>query len=143
MKNTGLFLLIGILVVLAFWLPAEQQAMREYKSDSGTPILTAPVPERETRNEALPRESLSRLPPEALETLALIRQGGPFPYTKDGTTFHNRERLLPEHPKGYYREYTVPTPGAKNRGARRIVMGRGGEIYYTDDHYRTFMRINE
>jgi ribonuclease T1 len=76
-------------------------------------------------------------------TLALIERGGPFPHAKDGTVFGNREGRLPAQPHGYYREYTVPTPGAKNRGARRIVRGKGGETYYTRDHYRTFERIDE
>ncbi len=86
---------------------------------------------------------VARLPPEAVHTLALIQRGGPFPYTKDGTEFRNREGLLPKRPPGYYREYTVKTPGAPNRGARRIVAGQGGEAYYTADHYRTFQRIRE
>ncbi|WP_333842307.1 ribonuclease domain-containing protein [Pelomicrobium sp.] len=90
-----------------------------------------------------PEVSLVDLPPEARETLALIRQGGPFPYAKDGTEFRNREGRLPPKPPGYYREYTVPTPGARDRGARRIVMGARGEAYYTEDHYRSFMRIRE
>jgi len=81
------------------------------------------------------------LPPEARQTLMLIRQGGPFPYAKDGSVFGNREGLLPKQPRGYYREYTVSTPGARDRGARRIVAGQGGEHYYTDDHYRSFRRI--
>lgn len=83
------------------------------------------------------------LPPEAREALALIKSGGPFPYARDGAVFHNRERLLPRRPRGYYREYTVRTPGARDRGARRIVAGRGGEYYYTPDHYRSFERIRE
>ena len=83
------------------------------------------------------------LPQEARETLLLIRAGGPFPYQKDGTVFGNREALLPKRERGYYREYTVRTPGARDRGARRIVAGRGGEYYYTDDHYRTFRRIRQ
>lgn len=83
------------------------------------------------------------LPPEARATLAAIRSGGPFPYLQDGRTFGNREKLLPRHERGYYREYTVRTPGAPGRGARRLVAGRGGELYYTADHYRTFMRIRE
>jgi ribonuclease T1 len=83
------------------------------------------------------------LPREARETLALIKQGGPFPYKRDGGVFGNRERRLPVRPSGYYREYTVPTPGARDRGARRIVAGTPGEFYYTDDHYSTFRRIRE
>ena len=83
------------------------------------------------------------LPPEAIETLALIQRGGPFPYRKDGTTFQNRERLLPTKPRGYYREYTVPTPGARDRGARRIVAGDNPPevFYYTADHYSSFRQI--
>jgi ribonuclease T1 len=83
------------------------------------------------------------LPREARETLALIRAGGPFPYPQDGKTFQNREKLLPPRSRGYYREYTVKTPGARDRGARRIVAGNGGEFYYTADHYRSFQRIIE
>jgi guanyl-specific ribonuclease Sa len=83
------------------------------------------------------------LPPEAVETLALIEAGGPFPYRRDGVTFENRERLLPAKPRGYYREYTVPTPGSRDRGARRIVAGGDPPdvFYYTADHYRSFRRV--
>lgn len=95
--------------------------------------------------------SVTALPREARETLQLIKQGGPFPYRKDGSVFQNRERRLPARAGGYYREYTVPTPGERDRGARRIVAGRGaagdvrnsGEYYFTADHYRTFRRILE
>ena len=80
---------------------------------------------------------------EIEKTLALIRRGGPFPHAKDGATFGNRERLLPKKPHGYYREYTVNTPRLRHRGARRIVRGRGGETWYTRDHYRTFIRLPE
>jgi ribonuclease T1 len=95
----------------------------------------------------LPAVSVSDLPPEAAETLALIEAGGPFPYPgNDGKVFGNREDLLPERPAGYYREYTVPTPGSDDRGARRIVTGGTGseptEYYWTDDHYRSFERID-
>lgn len=86
---------------------------------------------------------LSVLPEQAKATLTLIRAGGPFPYERDGMTFGNREKLLPTRPRGYYREYTVPTPGAPDRGARRIVAGRGGDYYWTADHYRTFKKIAE
>jgi ribonuclease T1 len=81
------------------------------------------------------------LPPEARHAIALIKAGGPFPYLRDGVTFNNRERQLPKQARGYYREYTVKTPGAHDRGARRIIAGRAGELYYTDDHYRTFKRV--
>ena len=91
--------------------------------------------------------SAKNLPSEARETLRLIYSGGPFPYTKDGAVFGNYEHYLPKKHRGYYREYTVRTLGARNRGAKRIIVG--GEknsqesIYYTDDHYATFKRINE
>lgn len=84
-----------------------------------------------------------RLPKEAIETLALIRKGGPFPHERDGVVFGNREKLLPARERAWYREYTVRTPGERTRGARRIVAGRDGTLYYTDDHYRSFRRIRE
>jgi ribonuclease T1 len=87
--------------------------------------------------------ALADLPAEARHTVALIRKGGPYPYERDGVVFGNFEKLLPAKERGYYREYTVRTPGTKNRGARRIVAGKGGELYYTADHYRTFRRIKE
>jgi ribonuclease T1 len=91
------------------------------------------------------------LPVQAQQTLALIRAGGPFPYPrKDGSVFSNREGALPRQARGYYHEYTVPTPGSRDRGARRIIAGSGpgrdvrtsGEYYYTDDHYASFRRID-
>ena len=90
--------------------------------------------------------SLAELPPEAVKTHRLILSGGPFPYSKDGSVFGNRERLLPAHPRGFYREYTVKTPGARNRGARRIVCGgkqpaAPEACYYPADHYASFRRI--
>ena len=95
--------------------------------------------------------TVAELPREAGETLALIKRGGPFPFHKDGVTFHNREHRLPMQPRGYYTEYTVRTPGRADRGARRIIAGKGsagsaassGEYYYSDDHYETFRRIQE
>jgi len=95
--------------------------------------------------------AIADLPVQARETLALIKRGGPFPYRKDGSTFQNREKRLPLRPRGYYSEYTVRTPGSRDRGARRIVAGKGktgqaatsGVYYYTDDHYETFRRIRE
>lgn len=94
-------------------------------------------------NQPPPAPDAGELPPEAVETLRLIEQGGPFPHRQDGTVFQNRERLLPQRPRGYYREYTVRTPGARDRGARRIVTGGDppAVFYYTDDHYRSFREI--
>ncbi len=83
------------------------------------------------------------LPSEARTTLRLIKQGGPFPFPRDGVVFGNYEHRLPRQPRGYYHEYTVKTPGAHNRGARRIICGPLPECYYSGDHYRTFQRIRE
>ena len=98
-----------------------------------------------TAVERMAEVLVADLPPEARRTLVLIRQGGPFPYRKDGTTFRNRERLLPPKRRGYYTEYTVPTPSSRDRGARRIVAGGdpalSDELYYTDDHYASFRKI--
>jgi ribonuclease T1 len=85
--------------------------------------------------------SAANLPAEARATLHLIERGGPFPYARDGVIFGNYERKLPRQPRGYYHEYTVRTPGARDRGARRIVCGTLPECYYTADHYRSFRRI--
>lgn len=112
-------------------------------------VLAGHAIARETR--PLPEVPVAELPKEARETLALIKRGGPFPYRKDGSVFGNFEKRLPSQVRGYYREYTVPTPGARDRGARRIVAGNGAgadvrtssEYYYTDDHYNSFRRIRE
>ena len=90
---------------------------------------------------AVPSVAVAELPPEAQRTVRAIRDGGPFHYERDGAVFGNFERLLPRRDRGYYREYTVETPGLRHRGARRIVAGRRGELYYTDDHYRTFGKV--
>lgn len=104
------------------------------------------------RSDTVAAVRLSDLPPEARLTLRLIQQGGPFPYPyKDGSIFGNFERRLPAQARGYYREYTVPTAGRRDRGPRRIIAGSGrngdvatsGEYYYTGDHYRSFRRISE
>ena len=87
---------------------------------------------------AIEKKQLSK---EAIETIAMIKKGGPFPHQRDGVTFSNREKLLPARERGWYREYTVKTPGERTRGARRIVAGRDGTLYYSDDHYRSFRRI--
>lgn len=83
------------------------------------------------------------LPREARHVLQLIKRGGPFPFAKDGAVFGNREGMLPAKSHGYYHEYTVLTPGVRDRGARRIIVGMNGEYYYTENHYRSFERIRE
>jgi ribonuclease T1 len=106
-------------------------------------LFAAHLPPAALARDSLPAINVSQLPPEARATLALIRQNGPFPYQRDGVVFGNFERRLPMRERGYYREYTVPTPGLSHRGARRIVAGGAGELYYTSDHYRSFKRIAE
>ncbi len=123
----------GAAVVVAAGLAAGGVAPSASARTTDSPAVTAPV-------------ALSALPVEAQDTHRLILQGGPFPYQKDGTVFGNRERLLPLHPRGHYREYTVKTPGASDRGARRIVCGgkpptRPQACFYTDDHYASFRLI--
>ncbi|MEU3692442.1 ribonuclease domain-containing protein [Streptomyces narbonensis] len=106
------------------------------------PGATAPAPAA-TGTSGLPTVRAADLPPEARRTLGLIARGGPYPYARDGAVFSNFERILPRRERGYYREYTVKTPGERDRGARRIVTGRDGEIYWTDDHYETFREVLE
>lgn len=112
-----------------------------------TPALSAPArahpaPLRtpDASGPAYPFDDSERA--RAIEaTLEKIKKGGPFPYRQDGVVFENREGRLPGRPRGYYKEYTVATPGVQTRGARRIVAGKNGELYYTDDHYRSFVPV--
>jgi ribonuclease T1 len=114
---------------------------------TGTPTaerqpLAVPSARATDRASGLPEVALASLPPEARQTVRLIEQGGPFPYARDGAVFGNRERLLPPRPSGYYREYTVRTPGEDDRGARRIVTGdEDRELFWTADHYASFARV--
>jgi ribonuclease T1 len=110
-----------------------QQASVGQSTDAGL------APARATTT--LATMTVAQLPPEGIETLALIEQGGPFPYSKDGATFQNRERILPPQRSGFYQEYTVTTPGSDDRGARRIVAGDDGSRFYTDDHYASFREV--
>ncbi|KGN40509.1 ribonuclease [Knoellia aerolata DSM 18566] len=97
----------------------------------------------DTPDSGLATIAESRLPREARATLTLIRAGGPYPYDQDDRTFQNREGILPRQARGYYREYTVETPGSDDRGARRIITGRDGDRYWTSDHYDSFRQIQE
>src|SRR5688572_20968541 len=133
----------GCIAVLGLWWWANQDAGAGDTSTAPRSTASAPAATRGENNgdpdvSGLPTVDAAALPPEARETLVLVRDGGPFPYERDGVTFQNRERILPAKPRGYYREYTVPTPGEDDRGARRIVTGDSGELYYTDDHYASF-----
>lgn len=101
-----------------------------------------PAPRSTSGTVNAPATPLAALPPQVGQTLRLVDRGGPFPYPgNDGAVFHNAEHRLPRQPDGYYREYTVPTPGSEDRGARRLIIGRNGEVYYTGDHYESFVRV--
>jgi ribonuclease T1 len=112
------------LLAAFLWLPLAQAA--DAAPQVGVPVI-----------------AVAELPAEAHDTLRVIKQGGPFAYQRDGVVFKNYERILPKRPRGYYHEYTVKTPGARNRGARRIISGEVNEYYYTADHYKTFRQIRE
>lgn len=145
---------VAVLVVLGVTLwgrgsdtPADGQAREPGATSSRTVDDSASEADPPTSGSVDPTSGLrwvdaGDLPDEAQETLDLIDAGGPFPYPgKDGSTFLNLERLLPQESRGYYAEYTVPTPGSRDRGARRIITGDGGEFYWTADHYAHFERI--
>ena len=106
-------------------------------------ITIGVAPAREPRAPNIAAVDAVDLPKEARATLAVIKKGGRFPYQRDGVVFGNFERRLPAQERGYYREFTVPTLGIGNRGARRIIAGAKGEYFYTADHYKTFRRIRE
>lgn len=109
------------------------------RGESTLPEL-APKPAPRTQLEVAVADPVERQ--QVAAVVALIAKGGPFPYRKDGSTFSNREGRLPQKARGYYREFTVETPGEDDRGARRVVQGRDGDTWYTRDHYRTFTRID-
>jgi guanyl-specific ribonuclease Sa len=138
-KWIRLALLVAVAIAAAEWWSSQAPTTPPASPEStATESIGAP--------SAAPAESgrfPAFLPPEAVATLEAIERGGPFPYDRDGTVFQNRERLLPDQPRGYYREYTVQTPGSRDRGARRIVAGGQPPqvYYYTDDHYRSFRRV--
>jgi guanyl-specific ribonuclease Sa len=147
--SSSKWLVIAIVALLAVFAwrslyepvpPTASTARGTAATQAGNPLETPPPLVQDTTAAATYPDFL---PPEAIDTLELIARGGPYPYRQDDGVFQNRERLLPPQPRGYYREYTVDTPGSRDRGARRIVTGGRPpvEYYYTDDHYRSFRRF--
>jgi ribonuclease T1 len=123
--------------------PAPSASPGRTQAAPDTPRPVQDNPRVQDNPSGLPGVRESALPAEGRRVLELIRAGGPYRYSQDGQAFGNFERILPRRDRGYYREYTVPTPGESDRGARRIVAGAGGEKYYTDDHYESFKFIAE
>jgi ribonuclease T1 len=140
MQGFGILRLLRILLIALI-------AFLVLKWSTNTGVSTGPAPAAQEPPSATAGTGASRypdfLPAEAIHTLEAIEAGGPFPYDRDGNVFMNREGLLPERPRDYYREFTVTTPGSRDRGARRIVSGGDPPevYYYTDDHYRSFRRV--
>ncbi|WP_310526979.1 ribonuclease domain-containing protein [Nocardioides sp.] len=145
--------LIGLLIAVItaavlWWTQGDGNTPGADPSPADTPSAQQTTSQTPTAGQSgtdpdsgLPIVRVSDLPPEAAETLELIDAGGPFPEDRDGVTFENREDILPQQAGGYYKEYTVETPGSDDRGARRIVTGANAELYWTDDHYSSFSRI--
>ena len=133
MRQLKPLMLLVLVVLAALWWQAHPRA----------PANDAPTPTPTLSTHAADRTPTNALPAGVRDTLLRIARGGPFTHRQDGGVFGNYERLLPPAARGYYHEYTVETPGADNRGARRIITGGTPPVvyYYTDDHYRSFRRI--
>ena len=134
----GLASLLG--AVLVGCGPSGASAALTGGHSPGCPAPSADTPG--ARESHLPVRALCALPPQAVGLLREIQIGAPTGYSRDGIIFGNAARLLPRHARGYYHEYTVPTPGSADRGARRLVIGRGWELYYSGDHYRSFVVVD-
>jgi len=140
-------LVVVLLLALLFWWSDQQtgddtaRAGGDAASQAASPGPAADDVPAADPVSGLPVVEVEDLPGEAAEVLADIDRGGPYEYDRDGTTFGNYEGILPDGPRGHYREYTVGTPGLTHRGARRIVVGGGTSFYWTDDHYESFSRI--
>jgi ribonuclease T1 len=143
-RSPGPTALVGVLLVLALIAAlrlADEPGPTTAAPSAGASATTAVASTGRTAPPGMASVDLGALPPEAAAVIDLIDAGGPFPFAQDGATFENREGLLPTRPRGYYREYTVPTPGSEDRGARRVVTDRDGEMYWTADHYDSFAWI--
>lgn len=128
--------LVGLIaLVVVGWFARDVASTKPPVDTMPTIVSDAP--------SGMPTKALSSLPPEAGKTYQLIKSNGPFPYPRnDGVTFQNREKRLPAKKSDYYREYTVPTPGSQDRGARRLISGQQEELYYTQDHYDSFVVVD-
>jgi ribonuclease T1 len=147
-KNARALVAAGVIVILAGFLFVTLTG-----NGSGEPGPSAtvsatfadgpgsPDPAAGQGDSGLPTVALTTLPAEAQRTYLLILDDGPYPYPQDDQVFGNREGILPAEPNGWYREYTVPTPGSPDRGARRFVVGEDGAVFYTDDHYDSFREV--
>lgn len=135
-RNNWLSLILGVLMTLAVvGIYGCWQTSRAPAAATAT-VATPAIQQNDGSTIAY-----SQLPPEAQDVITRIKAHGTFEFKQDGQTFQNRERILPQQPRGYYKEYTVITPNATNRGARRIIAGQPNEFYYTADHYRSFYRV--
>lgn len=140
----------AVIVIALLWLIARVNLNANlappeapFPTGAASEQSVAPAPADAIERRPSDSGNAQELPAEAWQTIALIQRGGPYPHRQDGTVFGNRERLLPSKPRGYYREYTVSTPGLKHRGARRIVTGgQPPDVwYYSDDHYQSFRKF--
>lgn len=130
MNNKAFIFLFSFLVFLFSF------GCNTHQNDPQKPLQNEP-----TKTEGFAKVSINDLPKEASVVLIKINSGTSFRNKKDGAVFKNYERILPKKPDGYYKEYTVITPGSRTRGTRRLITGSNGEIYYTDDHYKTFKEV--
>lgn len=136
-SHRTLLLAAGLVVVLLLLVFGIERCT--YTPPAAAP--QAPGVTTSTPSSGLPTMPAAELPREGMAVLALIDKGGPFRYKQDNTVFSNNEGRLPKRARGYYHEYTVPTPGSPDRGARRLIAGKDGDIYYTSDHYDTFRQV--
>ncbi len=148
MRNSKALVAVGALVVLAGWLFVTITGGGSVGDATATATVSASATlVDEGRSGAstsgLPTVVLSALPPQAQATHEIVLAGGPFPYPQDDGTFGNREGILPDQAYGWYREYTIETPGSPDRGPRRFVVGEDGVFFYTDDHYNSFREVIE
>ena len=132
-RTTPLVTLLALLIVAVLGLVGCGSSSSKGSSPSASSAAAQPA--------GMASVAEASLPAEARDVIKRIDDGGTFQYRQDGVTFQNRERRLPAEPSGYYREYTVATPGAADRGARRLILGRNGELYYTPDHYKSFLWV--